>query len=208
MQNFEYENIEVINDLVKELNVLLKRENSLQDSIHTSINTLNDYTTLQEIKLMMGNSKQTNLTYTEQTKLKSLLITDNVFLSLYEEFPNIFQEINLEGNDLLGLSVEEQNIVLKQLMMKVTKDNNKLVDYLKDEQSAETLIIINKFKVFINNQYTHFLNQIKTTYKSHVFPMEDIINIQIGVNNISSLSTLKKVHLILTDIDNSLKLLN
>ncbi|KAF0268339.1 hypothetical protein D499_0M01030 [Hanseniaspora uvarum DSM 2768] len=208
MQNFEYENIEVINDLVKELNVLLKRENSLQDSIHTSINTLNDYTTLQEIKLMMGNSKQTNLTYTEQTKLKSLLITDNVFLSLYEEFPNIFQEINLEGNDLLGLSVEEQNIVLKQLMMKVTKDNNKLVDYLKDEQSAETLIIINKFKVFINNQYTHFLNQIKTTYKSHVFPMEDIINIQIGVNSISSLSTLKKVHLILTDIDNSLKLLN
>jgi hypothetical protein len=208
MQNFEYENIEVINDLVKELNVLLKRENSLQDSIHTSINTLNDYTTLQEIKLMMENSKQTNLTYTEQTKLKSLLITDNVFLSLYEEFPNIFQEINLEGNDLLGLSVEEQNIVLKQLMMKVTKDNNKLVDYLKDEQSAETLIIINKFKVFINNQYTHFLNQIKTTYKSHVFPMEDIINIQIGVNGISSLSTLKKVHLILTDIDNSLKLLN
>jgi len=208
MQNFEYENIEVINDLVKELNVLLKRENSLQDSIHTSINTLNDYTTLQEIKLMMENSKQTNLTYTEQTKLKSLLITDNVFLSLYEEFPNIFQEINLEGNDLLGLSVEEQNIVLKQLMMKVTKDNNKLVDYLKDEQSAETLIIINKFKVFINNQYTHFLNQIKTTYKSHVFPMEDIINIQIGVNSISSLSTLKKVHLILTDIDNSLKLLN
>lgn len=208
MQNFEYENIEVINDLVKELNVLLKRENSLQDSIHTSINTLNDYTTLQEIKLMMENSKQTNLKYTEQTKLKSLLITDNVFLSLYEEFPNIFQEINLEGNDLLGLSVEEQNIVLKQLMMKVTKDNNKLVDYLKDEQSAETLIIINKFKVFINNQYTHFLNQIKTTYKSHVFPMEDIINIQIGVNSISSLSTLKKVHLILTDIDNSLKLLN
>ncbi|KAF0273675.1 hypothetical protein FOG51_01246 [Hanseniaspora uvarum] len=208
MQNFEYENIEVINDLVKELNVLLKRENSLQDSIHTSINTLNDYTTLQEIKLMMENSKKTNLTYTEQTKLKSLLITDNVFLSLYEEFPNIFQEINLEGNDLLGLSVEEQNIVLKQLMMKVTKDNNKLVDYLKDEQSAETLIIINKFKVFINNQYTHFLNQIKTTYQSHVFPMEDIINIQIGVNNISSLSTLKKVHLILTDIDNSLKLLN
>ncbi|GMM42736.1 hypothetical protein DAHU10_036460 [Hanseniaspora uvarum] len=208
MQNFEYENIEVINDLVKELNVLLKRENSLQDSIHTSINTLNDYTTLQEIKFMMENSKQTNLTYTEQTKLKSLLITDNVFLSLYEEFPNIFQEINLEGNDLLGLSVEEQNIVLKQLMMKVTKDNNKLVDYLKDEQSAETLIIINKFKVFINNQYTHFLNQIKTTYKSHVFPMEDIINIQIGVNSISSLSTLKKVHLILTDIDNSLKLLN
>ncbi|OEJ89058.1 hypothetical protein AWRI3580_g2104 [Hanseniaspora uvarum] len=208
MQNFEYENIEVINDLVKELNVLLKRENSLQDSIHTSINTLNDYTTLQEIKLMMENSKKTNLTYTEQTKLKSLLITDNVFLSLYEEFPNIFQEINLEGNDLLGLSVEEQNIVLKQLMMKVTKDNNKLVDYLKDEQSAETLIIINKFKVFINNQYTHFLNQIKTTYKSHVFPMEDIINIQIGVNSISSLSTLKKVHLILTDIDNSLKLLN
>ena len=208
MQNFEYENIEVINDLVKELNVLLKRENSLQDSIHTSINTLNDYTTLQEIKLMMENSKQTNLTYAEQTKLKSLLITDNVFLSLYEEFPNIFQEINLEGNDLLGLSVEEQNIVLKQLMMKVTKDNNKLVDYLKDEQSAETLIIINKFKVFINNQYTHFLNQIKTTYKSHVFPMEDIINIQIGVNSISSLSTLKKVHLILTDIDNSLKLLN
>ena len=208
MQNFEYENIEVINDLVKELNVLLKRENSLQDSIHTSINTLNDYTTLQEIKLMMENSKQTNLTYAEQTKLKSLLITDNVFLSLYEEFPNIFQEINLEGNDLLGLSVEEQNIVLKQLMMKVTKDNNKLVDYLKDEQSVETLIIINKFKVFINNQYTHFLNQIKTTYKSHVFPMEDIINIQIGVNSISSLSTLKKVHLILTDIDNSLKLLN
>lgn len=208
MQNFEYENIQVINDLVNELNVLLKREHSLQDSIYASINTLNDYTTLQEIKAIMEESKQKNLSYDDQTRFKNLLITDNVFSTLYAEYPMIFNEINLNENDLMGLTIEQQNLLLKRLLVKVTTDNNKLIDYLKYEQSEQTLIVVNKFKVFINNQYTQFLNQIKEKYEDHVFPLEDTIRVNAGVNNISNLTTLKKVHLILADIDATLKTLN
>ena len=208
MQNFEYENLQVINDQVNELNVLLKREHLLQDSIYTSINNLNDYTKLQEIKAIMRESMQKPLTYDEQTKFKNLLITVNVFSALYDEYPMIFHEINLDEKDLMELTVEQQNMILKRLLVKVTTDNNKLIDYLKYEQSDQTLMVVNKFKIFINNQYTQFLHQIKEKYDDHVFPLEDLLSVKVGVNNISDLTTLKKVHLILNDMDASLKTLN
>ena len=208
MQNFEYENLQVINDLVNELNVLLKREHLLQDSICTSINNLNDYTTLQEIKAIMRESMQKTLTYDEQTKFKNLLITVNVFSALYDEYPMIFHEINLDEKDLMELTVEQQNKILKRLLVKVTTDNNKLIDYLKYEHSDQTLMVVNKFKIFINNQYTQFLHQRKEKYDNQVFPLEDLLSVKVGVNNISDLTTLKKVHLILNDMDASLKTLN
>lgn len=205
MQNFEYENIQVITDLINELNVLLKHENTLQDSISSSINTLNDYRTVQEIKAIMEKSNKTKLNYDEQKMCKNLLITDNIFMALFEEYPSIFKEINLNINEVMKLTVEEQNVLLKKLLKKVTTDNNKLIDYLKDEQSDETLLIVNKFKIFINNQYTKFLNDINEQYKGHVFPLEDMRNEISGVND---LTILKKIHLILTDIAGTLQNVN
>lgn len=205
MQNFEYENIQVITDLINELNVLLKHENTLQDSISSSINTLNDYRTVQEIKAIMENSNKTKLNYDEQKMCKNLLITDNIFMALFEEYPSIFKEINLNINEVMKLTVEEQNVLLKKLLKKVTTDNNKLIDYLKDEQSDETLLIVNKFKIFINNQYTKFLNDINEQYNGHVFPLEDMRNEISGVND---LTILKKIHLILTDIAGTLQNVN
>ncbi|KAL6932412.1 hypothetical protein ACO0OL_003890 [Hanseniaspora opuntiae] len=205
MQNFEYENIQVIEDLVNELNVLLKRENSLQDSISSSINRLNDYRSIQEIKAIMEKSSKTTLNYDEQKMCKNLLITDNIFTALFEEHLSIFKEIGLNINDVVKLTVEEQNALLKQLLKKVTSDNNKLIDYLKYEQSDDTLVVVNKFKIFINNQYTKFLSEISEQYRGHVFPLEDAAK---GISGVNNLTTLKKIHLILVDIGETLHSVN
>lgn len=205
MQNFEYENIQIIEDLVNELNVLLKRENSLQDSISSSINTLNDYKTIQEIKAIMENSNKKTLNYNEQKMCKNLLLTDNIFTALFEEHSSIFKEVGLDINDVMMLTVEEQNDLLKQLLKKVTSDNNKLIDYMKYEQADATLVVVNKFKIFINNQYTKFLNEINEQYRGHVFPLEDATK---GISGVNNLTTLKKIHLILTDIGETLRSVN
>lgn len=201
MQNFEYENIQVIEDLVNELNTLLKRENSLQDSISSSINKLNDYRSIQEVKAIMEKSNKKKLNYGEQERCKNLLITDNIFTALFEEHSHTFKEIGLDINNVIKLTVEEQNVLLKQMLKKVTSDNNKLIDYLKYEQSNDTLVVVNKFKILIDNQYTRFLKEINEQYRGHVFPLEDANK---AINEVGNLTTLKKIHLILTDIEKTI----
>lgn len=198
----EYENLDVLNGLIDELKLLLKNEAILKNGINTSVDELNDYNILQNIKTILKekDSNDLELSLDDQKQVGTLLIPANVLEGMKLSYPFVFQELGI--NDVATqFTVEEQNKMLKALLDKITNENNSLIKHLQTDQISGTLAVVNKFKLLINNQLENTLEKLFQVYEKELFPLEDSQNIYKDVAGLNSLTKLKGFYGILKQID-------
>lgn len=198
----EYENLDVIYGLIDELKHLLKSETTLKNSINNSVDVLNDYNILQNIKTILKekNCQDLELSLEDQKGVDTLLIPANVLEGMKLNYPCIFQELGID-DAVTDFTVGEQNKMLKALLEKITNENDSLIRHLQTDQINGTLAVVNKFKLVINNQLECTLEKLFQVYEKELFPLEESHNMYRDVAGINSLTKLKGFYGILKQIE-------
>ena len=210
--SLEYENLDILTGLVDELKLLMKKETSLQNSINNSVDKLNDYNILQDIKNILKEKEQKNvdlkLTLDEQKNVDTLLLPKNVLQMMKLNYPSIFEESSITNDFTTPVSVEEENEILKKLLQKTKDDNNILINHLQTDQINGTLVVVNEFKLLVNKQLEKTLAKLSIIYKQEIYPLEDKkINYE-NMDNINSLSRLKSFYQLLKQIESEMERIN
>ncbi|XBW34863.1 hypothetical protein QEN19_000430 [Hanseniaspora menglaensis] len=204
----QYENISVLDGLVDELKVLLKKETALQNSINVSVDEINDHNTIKTIKsilLKKENNLQLDLLPNEQKNVDSLLIPKNVLQLIKNNYPMVFQEIGVFDKIETLNTVEDQNMILKLILKKVTNDNNILIRHLQTDQINGSMVVVNKFKLLLNAQLETMTAGLASVYKDKLFPLEDVKIMQEDISGIKSPAYLESVYIILKQIEEEIR---